>query len=265
MNSIRKVNEINQKELANNVSDDASWHYDYRDTQYIFIGSLHTDLKEEDVIKIFSQYGIPTHINMVKDRDLGKSRGFAYLKYRNFRSCVLAVDNLNGIKILDRLIKVDHVYYKLKDGENEDNYAIDYSEAIATIEEAKDEKKEPKLLDWNPDDELRDPMEAFLKNKRERSPSRDRREGGERHGGHSGDNSTHRSHRERGSRDKERDQDKKRHRTDKDEPRLESHRERGEGHRSSHRINHSHSSHRSHSTTDKTNQDPQDVTKDQNV
>lgn len=212
MNSIRKVNEINQRELANNVSDEASWHYDYRDTLYIFIGSLHTDLAEIDIIKIFSQYGIPTHINLVKDRDLGKSRGFAYLKYRNFKSCVLAIDNLNGIKLMDRPIKVDHVYYKLKDGEREEDYEIDYSDAIATIEEKKYEKpKEQKLLEYE-DDELKDPMEAFLK---EKEDERDHK----RRSSHKDHKSRHRSHR---------DEDRKRSRPDR------CHRSHSDGH--SHRT-----------------------------
>ncbi|XP_056010631.1 RNA-binding motif protein, X-linked 2-like [Ostrea edulis] len=51
-----------------------------------------------------------------------KSRGFCFLYYEDQRSTVLAVDNLNGIKLLGRTIRVDHVEkYKVpKEHEDED-------------------------------------------------------------------------------------------------------------------------------------------------
>jgi RNA-binding motif X-linked protein 2 len=40
--------------------------------------------------------------------------GFAFLKYEDQRSTILAVDNFNGIKLLDRTLRCDHVdKYKL--------------------------------------------------------------------------------------------------------------------------------------------------------
>ncbi|KAK6050529.1 hypothetical protein COOONC_11967 [Cooperia oncophora] len=39
----------------------------------------------------------------------GKSRGFCFLCYQDQRSTVLAVDNFNGITLLKRMIRVDHV------------------------------------------------------------------------------------------------------------------------------------------------------------
>lgn len=86
-------------------------------------------MSEGDVITVFSQYvslPIPTfysvnsyaaltrygevmNVNMPRDKETGKPRGFAFLMYEDQRSTVLAVDNLNGAKVLDRVLKVDHV------------------------------------------------------------------------------------------------------------------------------------------------------------
>lgn len=160
MNSIQKINAINQKELENNVSDTASWHADYRDTPYVYIGFLPFELEEKDVLTIFSQYGIPTHINLVRDRDSGKSRGFCYLKYEDYRSCVLAIDNLNGVSVLGKKLKVDHVYFQLRDGQNEDDFLVDYS--LVTLERAGDvEVEEKKLLKHREEDQGKDPMDDF--------------------------------------------------------------------------------------------------------
>ena len=46
--------------------------------------------------------------NLVRDRDTGKSRGFAFLAYEDQRSSVLAIDNLNGATVVGRTLRVDH-------------------------------------------------------------------------------------------------------------------------------------------------------------
>ena len=94
---------------------------DNLDSAYIFAGGLSRDLTEGDVITIFSQYGEVMNINMPRDKETGKPKGFAFLMYEDQRSTVLAVDNLNGANILERTIRVDHVKnYKEKRVKNED-------------------------------------------------------------------------------------------------------------------------------------------------
>ncbi|KAG9244632.1 hypothetical protein BJ878DRAFT_59057 [Calycina marina] len=165
MNSIRQIQELNKRELENNVSPEASWHTDYRDTAYIYIGGLPFTLSEGDVITIFSQYGEPTYINLIRDKETGKSRGFCFLKYEDQRSTDLAVDNMGGGVIMGRTLKVDHTRYKKKDSE-EDGQFLTYDDENDGTE--KDEEQRPvlreerelqKLLAEHDDD---DPMKAFL-------------------------------------------------------------------------------------------------------
>ncbi|QIW96311.1 hypothetical protein AMS68_001829, partial [Peltaster fructicola] len=119
MQSIRQIQRLNDAELEKCVPPNASWHTDYRDTAYVYIGGLPFELSEGDVLTIFSQYGNPVHVNLVRDKETGKSRGFAFLKYEDQRSCDLAVDNLSGAGVLGRTLTVDHTRYKLKEGEIE--------------------------------------------------------------------------------------------------------------------------------------------------
>ncbi|WEW55938.1 RNA-binding protein Cwf29 [Emydomyces testavorans] len=124
MNSIRQIQALNKRELENAVSPEASWHADYRDTAYIYIGGLPYDLSEGDILTIFSQFGEPVHLNLVRDKETGKSKGFAFLKYEDQRSTDLAVDNLCGASVMGRLLRVDHMRYKRKEEEClEDNIA----------------------------------------------------------------------------------------------------------------------------------------------
>jgi len=107
MNVVKEINSINQRELE--LGGSASWHDEYKDSAYIFVGGLPYGLTEGDLITIFSQYGEIMDVNMPRDKDTGKMRGFGFVMYEDQRSTVLAVDNLNGGKILDRTIRVDHV------------------------------------------------------------------------------------------------------------------------------------------------------------
>ena len=47
----------------------------------------------------YFRYGEIVNINLVRDRKTGKSKGFCFIGYEDQRSTVLAVDNLNGIKV----------------------------------------------------------------------------------------------------------------------------------------------------------------------
>ncbi|KAK9479664.1 hypothetical protein V1514DRAFT_265209, partial [Lipomyces japonicus] len=123
----RKIAKLNELELEQGITDKGSWHNDYKDSAYIFIGSLPFNLTEGDVLTIFSQYGNPVHVNLIRDKDSGKSKGFGFLKYEDQRSTVLAVDNLDGASVLGRTLRVDHTYYKNRqdDEELEESMAFD--------------------------------------------------------------------------------------------------------------------------------------------
>ncbi len=131
MNAIRQTALLNKRELENAIPPSASWHVDYRDTAWVYIGGLPLDLSEGDVVTIFSQFGNPTHLNMIRDKETGKTKGFGFLKYEDQRSCDLAVDNLGGADVLGRMLRVDHTRYKRRDGEDEDTFRIERMEAEA--------------------------------------------------------------------------------------------------------------------------------------
>ncbi|CAH1127871.1 unnamed protein product [Ceutorhynchus assimilis] len=107
LTNIKNVVKLSQQDLHN--PGKTSWHDQYKDSAWIYIGGLPFDLTEGDIICIFSQYGEVVNINLIREKDTGKSKGFCFLCYEDQRSTILAVDNLNGIKVLNRSIRVDHV------------------------------------------------------------------------------------------------------------------------------------------------------------
>lgn len=110
MNVIAEIQRINDLELEKGLTHTSgSWHTKYKDSAWVYAGNLPNNLTEGDVLCILSQYGEIEDIHLVREGDSGKSKGFAFVKYEDSRSCVLAVDNLTGSQVLGRTLRVDHV------------------------------------------------------------------------------------------------------------------------------------------------------------
>eukprot|EP00361_Fabrea_salina_P006277 CAMPEP_0202434496 /NCGR_PEP_ID=MMETSP1345-20130828/15295_1 /ASSEMBLY_ACC=CAM_ASM_000843 /TAXON_ID=342563 /ORGANISM="Fabrea Fabrea salina" /LENGTH=149 /DNA_ID=CAMNT_0049047173 /DNA_START=785 /DNA_END=1234 /DNA_ORIENTATION=- len=108
MNSIKAIKKLSEEELRLGITEEASWHNRYKHSAYIHIGGLNFDMNEGDIVQVFSQCGEIVDCNLIRDKQTGRSKGFAFLAYEDQRSTVLAVDNLNGISLCGRTIKVDH-------------------------------------------------------------------------------------------------------------------------------------------------------------
>ena len=66
---------------------------------------------------------------MPRDRETHKAKGFSFLMYEDQRSTVLAVDNMNGAKVLGRTVRVDHVRsYRHPDKTNEEGDRVEAEE-----------------------------------------------------------------------------------------------------------------------------------------
>jgi RNA-binding motif X-linked protein 2 len=117
MNVIREIDTINSKELAANIFGGVtrgSWHDKYRNSAWVYIGGLSYELSEGDIVCVMSQWGEVEDINVIRDKGTGKSLGYAFVKYDDQRSTILAVDNFNGTTLLGRTLRCDHVdQYKL--------------------------------------------------------------------------------------------------------------------------------------------------------
>lgn len=55
-------------------------------------------LKKKLIIYLY-RYGEVVNINLIRDKDTGKQKGYGFLCYEDQRSTILAVDNFNGIKV----------------------------------------------------------------------------------------------------------------------------------------------------------------------
>ncbi|KAJ2487689.1 RNA-binding protein Cwf29 [Coemansia sp. RSA 2050] len=214
MNVVQEIRGINESELRQGSSGGtASWHEEYKDSAYIFAGGLPFDLTEGDIICVFSQYGEIVNINLVRNKETGKSKGYAFLQYEDQRSTILAVDNLNGAKVLGRVLRVDHVkgYRQPKGEELPTERVMNAAPALLPVEqEAEGDEALMQRAGIDPED----PMASYYLDKYKR---RLKKEGKREQGG--------KEHHHRRHRDKERE-GRRRRRRDAEE--LESGQTKGE-------------------------------------
>ena len=72
----------------------------------LFIARLSFDVNEDELRNHFSTHGEITECSIAKDRDTGKSRGFAFVKYASRKAGEKAIKELDGSEIHGRKISV---------------------------------------------------------------------------------------------------------------------------------------------------------------
>ena len=72
----------------------------------IYVGNLSFDVTDQDLEKLFSDYGKIKEVNIVKDRFSGRSKGFAFVTFDEKESMNKAISDMNGKDFKGREIKV---------------------------------------------------------------------------------------------------------------------------------------------------------------
>jgi cold-inducible RNA-binding protein len=73
----------------------------------IYVGNLSHTATEEDLRQAFSQFGAVATVNIIKDRETGRPRGFAFIEMANGSEAASAIKELNLREISGRSITVN--------------------------------------------------------------------------------------------------------------------------------------------------------------
>ena len=82
----------------------------------IFVGNLDFNASESSVRALFEQYGTVDRVNIVTDRDTGRSRGFAFVEMSDASQADQAIAALNGADFEGRAINVNEARPKPQGG-----------------------------------------------------------------------------------------------------------------------------------------------------
>ncbi len=73
----------------------------------IYVGNLSFNATEADLEAAFAEYGQVKSVNIVKDRETGKSRGFAFVEMQDAKAGREAIEGINLRQIAGRAITVN--------------------------------------------------------------------------------------------------------------------------------------------------------------
>ena len=73
----------------------------------IFVGNLDFAATDSSVRAMFEQFGTVDRVNLVTDRDTGRSRGFAFVEMSNTEEADRAIAGLNGTEFGGRALNVN--------------------------------------------------------------------------------------------------------------------------------------------------------------
>ena len=73
----------------------------------LYVGNLSYDTSEDDLRNLFMQAGTVASVALIKDRDSGRSKGFAFVEMSNQSEAEKAIQMFNGYTLANRPLKVN--------------------------------------------------------------------------------------------------------------------------------------------------------------
>ena len=84
----------------------------------IYIGNLSFQAEQEDLFNLFSQYGEVKNCSLPLDRETGRKRGFAFVEMSQNDDEQKAIDDLQEVEWMGRMIRVNKATPRERSGGN---------------------------------------------------------------------------------------------------------------------------------------------------
>ena len=73
----------------------------------IFVGNLAFSATDQDLRQLFESYGVVDKVNIITDRDTGRSRGFGFVEMPDSAAAKAAIQGLQGTALAGRTLNVN--------------------------------------------------------------------------------------------------------------------------------------------------------------
>ncbi len=73
----------------------------------IYVGNLAKSTTQDEITALFAQEGEVTSVDLIKDRDSGQSKGFAFVTMTSQENADKAISKYNGYSLAGNEIKVN--------------------------------------------------------------------------------------------------------------------------------------------------------------
>ena len=73
----------------------------------IFVGNLAFSATDHDLRQLFEPYGVVDKVNIITDRDTGRSRGFGFVEMPDSAAAQAAIQGLQGHQLAGRALNIN--------------------------------------------------------------------------------------------------------------------------------------------------------------
>ena len=73
----------------------------------LFVGNLSYNTSEDDLRTLFAQAGTVVSVTLIKDRDTGRSRGFAFVEMSSQAESQQAISLFDGTQLDERTLRIN--------------------------------------------------------------------------------------------------------------------------------------------------------------
>ncbi|MBW4645442.1 MAG: RNA-binding protein [Goleter apudmare HA4340-LM2] len=73
----------------------------------IYVGNLSYSVTQDDLTKVFSEYGTVSRVQLPTDRETGRARGFGFVEMESAAAEDAAIQALDGAEWMGRVMKVN--------------------------------------------------------------------------------------------------------------------------------------------------------------
>ena len=72
----------------------------------LFVGNLSYEVEDEELRTLFSEHGSVVSARVIRDRETGRSKGFAFVEMKTAAEAQVAIEELNDVEFHGRAIRV---------------------------------------------------------------------------------------------------------------------------------------------------------------
>lgn len=83
-----------------------------RNFKKVYVGNLNLKTEEPALEKAFGEFGNLEQVSLVRDKETGDSRGFAFITFQHSEDAIWALDELNGSSLEGSFITVNEAFEK---------------------------------------------------------------------------------------------------------------------------------------------------------
>ncbi|PLW56290.1 hypothetical protein PCANC_04035 [Puccinia coronata f. sp. avenae] len=73
----------------------------------LYVGSLNFNLTDDDIRQVFQPFGDIEYVDLHRDQITGKSKGYAFVQFKNMHDAKNATEKMNGFQLAGRALRVE--------------------------------------------------------------------------------------------------------------------------------------------------------------